>query len=214
PRRRCASWADERPSDRRPATLSLGPSPTDRRSAATKTPAMPSARTILAYDLGAESGRAILGSFDGQKLSLEVLHRFANGPVRTLDTMHWDVLRLYNEMLHGMRLAAGKGEVASVGIDTWGVDFALIGRDRTLLGNPRHSRAPHTEDVMAAAFARVSGAEIYRHTGIQHMRFNTLYQLLAMQRDNSPQLEAARHLLFIPDLFHYFFTGIKVNELT
>jgi rhamnulokinase len=175
---------------------------------------MSSPKTILAFDLGAESGRGILGHFDGQRLSLEVLHRFANGAVRTLDTMHWDVLRLYSEMLHAMRLAAGKGEVASVGIDTWGVDFALLGRDGTLLGNPRHYRDPHTEGVMDEAFKRVPRAEVFRQTGIQFMRFNTLYQLLAMQRDNSPQLEAARHLLFIPDLFHYFFTGIKVNELT
>src|SRR5262249_24588650 len=148
---------------------------------------MSSAKTILAYDLGAESGRAILGAFDGQRLSLEVLHRFANGPVRTLDTMHWDVLRLYSEMLHGMRLAAGKGGVGRGGTGPGGVDSPVTGRAGRLVANPRHSRDPHTEDVMAEAFARVSGAEIYRHTGIQHMRFNTLYQLLAMQRDNSPQ---------------------------
>src|SRR5437763_1806537 len=159
---------------------------------------MPSARKLLAFDLGAESGRGILGHFDGQRLSLEVLHRFANGAVRTLDTMHWDVLRLYSEMLHAMRLAAGKGEVASVGIDTWGVDFALIGSDGTLLGTPRHSRDPHTEGVMDEAFQRVPRAEVFRQTGIQFMRFNTLYQLLALKRDNSPQLEAdlgARHAL-------------------
>jgi len=175
---------------------------------------MSSLKTFLAFDLGAESGRGILGAFDGQRLSLEVLHRFPNGAVRTLDTLHWDVLRLYSEMLHALRLAAGKADIASVGIDTWGVDFALLGRDGTLLGNPRHYRDPHTEGVMETAFARVPRAEIFRQTGIQFMRFNTLFQLLAMQRDNSPQLEAAHHLLFIPDLFHYFFTGIKVNELT
>jgi rhamnulokinase len=144
-----------------------------------------------------------------------VLHRFPNGPVRTLDSLHWDVLRLYNEMLHTLRLAAGKaGPPASVGIDTWGVDFALLGRDGSLLGNPRHYRDPHTEDIMDAAFAHVSRAEIFRQTGIQFMRFNTLFQLLALRRDRSSILEAARHLLFIPDLFHYFLTGIKVNELT
>jgi rhamnulokinase len=171
--------------------------------------------TFLAFDLGAESGRGILGSFDGGRLSLEVLHRFPNGPVRTLDSLHWDVLRLYTEMLHAMRLAAGKvGNLAAVGIDTWGVDFALLGRDGSLLGNPRHYRDPHTEGVMDAAFGRVSRAEIFRQTGIQFMRFNTLFQLLALQRDGSSLLDAARHLLFIPDLFHYFLTGIKVNELT
>jgi rhamnulokinase len=175
---------------------------------------MPS-KTFLAFDLGAESGRGILGSFDGARLGLEVLHRFPNGAVRTLDSLHWDVLRLYTEMLHVLRLAAGRAEVpASVGIDTWGVDFALLGRDGSLLGNPRHYRDPHTEDVMEAAFRRVPRAEVFRHTGIQFMRFNTLFQLLALKRDGSPLLDAARHLLFIPDLFHYFLTGIKVNELT
>jgi rhamnulokinase len=173
------------------------------------------AKTFLAFDLGAESGRGILGSFDGARLALEVLHRFPNGPVRTLDSMHWDVLRLYSEMLHALRLAAGRAEApASVGIDTWGVDFALLGKDGSLLGNPRHYRDPHTEGVMEAAFARVGRPEIFRQTGIQFMRFNTLFQLLALRRDGSPLLEAARHLLFIPDLFHYFLTGIKVNELT
>jgi rhamnulokinase len=170
---------------------------------------------ILAFDLGAESGRGILGRLDGGRLQLEVMHRFPNGPVRTLDTLHWDVLRLYSEMLNGLRLCAGKvGGVDAVGVDTWGVDFALLGRDGTLLGNPRHYRDPHTEGIMDAAFDRVGRAEIFRQTGIQFMRFNTLFQLLALQRDHSPLLESARALLFIPDLFHYFLTGIKVNELT
>src|SRR6478672_11999374 len=123
---------------------------------------MPSPKTFLAFDLGAESGRGILGTFDGARLSLEVLHRFPNGAVRTLDTLHWDVLRLYSEMLHALRLAAGKTHLASLGIDTWGVDFALLGRDGTLLGNPRHYRDPHTETVMDEAFARVPKAEIFR----------------------------------------------------
>src|SRR5947207_12348809 len=118
---------------------------------------MSSPKTFLAFDLGAESGRGILGAFDGHRLSLEVLHRFPNGAVRTLDSLHWDVLRLYSEMLHALRLAAGRApQLASVGIDTWGVDFALLGRDGSLLGNPRHYRDPHTENVMEAAFARVS----------------------------------------------------------
>ncbi len=99
-------------------------------------------------------------------------------------------------------------------MDTWGVDFALLGRGGTLLGNPRHYRDPHTEDVMESAFARVPRRDIFRQTGIQFMRFNTLFQLLALQRDRSPLLEMAETLLFMPDLFHYFFTGIKVNEYT
>ncbi len=175
---------------------------------------MSSPRKFLAFDLGAESGRGILGAFDGAKLSLEVIHRFPNGPVRTLESMHWDVLRLYSEMLHTMRLCAAKGGVESIGIDTWGVDFALLGKDGTLLGNPRHYRDPHTEGIMEQAFQRVPAEEVFAKTGIQFMRFNTLFQLLALQRDASPLLDSARHLLLMPDLFHYFLTGIKVNELT
>jgi rhamnulokinase len=170
---------------------------------------------ILAFDLGAESGRGLVGSFDGERLALDVVHRFPNGAVQTLDTLHWDVLRLYSEMLIGLRKAAAEhGEPASVGVDTWGVDFALIGRGGTLLGNPRQYRDPHTENVMDAAFAVVPRADIFRQTGIQFMRFNTLFQLLALKRDRSPLLDAAETMLFIPDLFHYWFTGIKVNEYT
>src|SRR4051812_20341589 len=104
------------------------------------------ATRILAFDLGAESGRGVLGLFDGSKLSLEVIHRFGNGPVRTLDTLHWDVLHLHAEMLAALCIAAAKfGGVDSLGVATWGVDFALLGRGGTLLGNPRHYRDPHTE---------------------------------------------------------------------
>jgi rhamnulokinase len=176
---------------------------------------MSSAKQFLAFDLGAESGRGILGRFDGARLSLEVIHRFPNGAVRTLDTLHWDVLRLYNEILQTLRLYAAKhGTLDGMGVDTWGVDFALLGRGGVLLGNPRHYRDPHTEGIMEQAFTRLPRAEIFRHTGIQFMRFNTLFQLLAMQRDHSPLLDAAETLLFMPDLFHYWFTGIKVNEYT
>lgn len=173
------------------------------------------ARKLLAIDLGAESGRCIVGLFDGQHVRLEILHRFANGPVQTLDSIHWDVLRLYSEMLAGMRrCAADLDGIDSVGIDTWGVDFALLGRGNTLLGNPRHYRDPHTETIMDWAFARVPQAEVFRQTGIQFMRFNTLFQLLALQRDRSPLLDVAESLLFMPDLFHFFLSGVKVNEFT
>src|SRR5205085_6301071 len=135
---------------------------------------------------------------DGRRLQLEVVHRFPNGAVRTLDTLHWDVLRLYGEMLNALRLCAARhGGVDGVGVDTWGVDFALLGRDGGLLGNPRHYRDPHTENVMETAFGRVSRADMFAATGIQFMRFNSLFQLLALQRDRSPQLDAAKHLLMI-----------------
>src|SRR5437763_3399250 len=176
---------------------------------------MTTTKKLLAFDLGAESGRGVLGLFDGQKLRLEVVHRFPNGAVRTLDTMHWDVLRLYGEMIAGLRkCAADFGGVDCLGVDTWGVDFALLGRNDTLLGNPRHYRDPHTENIMDTAFARVPKADIYRRTGLQFMRFNSLFQLLALQRDRSPLLDVAEHLLLIPDLFHFFFTGVKANEYT
>src|SRR6266446_1392453 len=172
-------------------------------------------KKLLAFDLGAESGRGVLGLFDGRKLRLEVVHRFPNGPVRTLETMHWDVLRLYGEMLTTLRrCAADHGEIASLGVDTWGVDFALLGRGGTLLGNPRHYRDPHTEGVMDLAFRTVPQVDLYARTGIQFMRFNSLFQLLALQRDRSPLLDVAETLLFIPDLFHFWLTGLKCNEYT
>jgi rhamnulokinase len=125
------------------------------------------------------------------------------------------VLRLHGEMLQTLRLCAGRyGQLDGLGVDTWGVDFALLGRDGTLLGNPRHYRDPHTENIMEQAFSRVPRLDIFRQTGTQFMRFNTLFQLLAMRRDRSPLLDMAETLLFMPDLFHYFFTGIKVNEFT
>src|SRR5712671_5399023 len=110
-------------------------------------------KKLLAFDLGAESGRGILGLFDGQKLRLEVVHRFGNGPVRTLDTLHWDVLRLHGDILAACRkCAAEQGGVDGLGVDTWGVDFALLGRGGTLLGNPRHYRDPHTATILDTAF--------------------------------------------------------------
>ena len=115
-------------------------------------------------------------------------------PVRTLDTLHWDVLHLYSEMLNALRRCAELGGIDSVGMDTWGVDFALLGRGGTLLGNPRHYRDPHTEGVMELAFRRVPRREIFRRTGMQFMRFNTLFQLLALQRDRSPLLDGGRDI--------------------
>src|SRR6266481_4991026 len=122
---------------------------------------------MLAFDLGAESGRGVLGRFDGEKVDLEVVHRFANGPVRTLDTLHWDVLRLYSEMLLALRrCAADYGGIDSLGVDTWGVDFALLGRGDTLLGTLFYYSAPHTEKSLEIAFEQVSRHEIFRQTGL------------------------------------------------
>ncbi len=173
------------------------------------------AKKLLAFDLGAESGRAIVAAFDGKRLELDVVHRFRNGPVRILDQLYWDVLRLFEEMKEGCRLAVGKhGVPASVGVDTWGVDFALLGRGDVLLGNPRHYRDPHTEGILEETFRRVSRETIFRQTGIQFMRINSLFQLLALQRAGSPLLELAQSLLFMPDLFHFWLSGVKANEYT
>lgn len=172
-------------------------------------------KNLLAFDYGAESGRAIVGKFDGNTISLDVVHRFPNRPVRTLGNLNWDILDLYREMLQGMRAsAANYGHIDSIGVDTWGVDFGLLGKDGTLLGNPRCYRDPHTEGILDQAFKIMPREQLYSHTGIQFMRFNSLFQLLAMSRDHSSVLESARHLLFMPDLFHYFLTGIKSNEYT
>ncbi len=176
---------------------------------------MTATRKILAFDLGAESGRGVLGAFDGKRVELHEVHRFANTPAATLDTLHWDVLNLYNQLIDGLRKCAGQfGGIDSVGIDTWGVDFALLGRGGTLLGNPRHYRDPHTDGAMEAAFQSVPPERLFARTGIQFMRFNSLFQLLAMKRDRSPLLEMAETMLLIPDLLHYYLTGIKVNEYT
>lgn len=176
---------------------------------------MTAAKKILAFDLGAESGRGLLAEFDGSRIYLDVLHRFPNGGVQTLETLHWPVLGLHREILTTLRKAAAEhGDLASIGVDTWGVDVAFLGRGGVLLGNPRHYRDPHTEGRMEAAFAQVPRAEIFRRTGIQFMRFNTLYQLLALQAQRDPVLEAAESMLFIPDLFHFWLTGVQVNEAT
>lgn len=172
---------------------------------------MSAVRKILAIDLGAESGRGILGLFDGSQIQIEVIHRFPNEPVTLLDQLVWDAPRLHRETLNCIAKA---GSIDSVGVDTWGVDFALLGRGGTLLGLPQHYRDPHTETAMEFAFRIVPKDEIYRRTGLQFLRFNSLFQLLAMQSDRSPLLEAAESLLMIPDLFHYWLTGIKVNEFT
>lgn len=181
----------------------------------TVTDSMAQHKNLLAFDYGAESGRAIVARFDGSSLDLDVVHRFPNRPVRTLGNLHWDILDLYREMLQGIRSSAAKyRHIDSIGVDTWGVDFGLLGKDGTLLGNPRCYRDPHTEGILEQAFRIMPREKLYSHTGIQFMRFNSLFQLLAMSRDHSSVLESARHLLFMPDLFHYFLTGNKSNEYT
>src|SRR5512146_269120 len=130
-----------------------------------------------AIDLGAESGRVVLGSISDSKLELTELHRFPNGPVRTIDELHWDTLRLWTEMKAGVGKAAQQtGGLKGVGIDTWGVDFGLLGKGDTLLGNPFHYRDSRTDGILEKAFKIVPREEIFRQTGIQFMQFNSVFQ--------------------------------------
>ncbi|MFQ5858088.1 MAG: rhamnulokinase family protein [Anaerolineae bacterium] len=177
---------------------------------------MTHAANFLALDLGAESGRVVIGRFDGQRLTLEEVHRFANGPVRVHDTLHWDVLRLFTEIKNGLtQVVHDRGsELVSLGLDTWGVDFALLDEQGMLVGNPYHYRDSRTDGMLEEAFRRVPGDEIFQQTGIQFMQINTLFQLLAMVVQESPQLSIADTLLMMPDLFNYWLTGQKVSEWT
>ncbi|MCC6683104.1 MAG: rhamnulokinase, partial [Phycisphaeraceae bacterium] len=130
---------------------------------------------FAAIDLGAESGRVVLGSVSKDKLALQEVHRFANGPVRTIDELHWDVLRLWSEMKIGVGLAAAQaGTLRGIGIDTWGVDFALLGAGDALLGNPFHYRDARTNGILDQAFAIVPREQVFEQTGIQFMQFNTV----------------------------------------
>lgn len=171
---------------------------------------------LVALDVGAESGRAMMGCFDGQRLALEEVHRFPNRPVSVLNHIYWDVLSLFAEIKTGLGLAAHQngGDIASLGLDTWGVDFGLLGDNDILLGNPLHYRDHHTEGMMETAFQRVPREEIFRQTGIQFMQLNSIYQLLAMNIQSDPTLPQARTLLMMPDLFNFWLSGHKVCEFT
>ncbi|MBM3188492.1 MAG: rhamnulokinase [Chloroflexi bacterium] len=177
---------------------------------------MAATSNYLAFDLGAESGRAVLGRLDGDRLDLSTLHRFPNGPIRIFNSLYWDVLRLYQEMVAGLRIYQHEiGEpLESLGLDTWGVDFALLDRNDELIANPHHYRDPRTEGMLVEAFARVPREEIFAYTGIQFMEINTLYQVLAMKRRGDTALEQARTLLMMPDLFNYWLTGVKACEFS
>ena len=175
---------------------------------------MAQAARFLAVDFGAESGRGVIGLLDDGRLRLEEVHRFPNGPVRVLDSLHWDPLRLLSEMKTAIARAAQAGELQGIGVDTWGVDFGLLGRGDELLGNPHHYRDRRTDGMLEEAFRRVPREEVFARTGIQFMKINTLYQLLAMRVQGSPLLDAAETFLMMPDLFHFFLTGSKGVEFS
>ena len=178
---------------------------------------MTSATAMLAVDLGAQSGRVTLGSFDGRLLRVAEVHRFPNDPVRLSDRLHWDVLGLHGGVLAGMRAArraADGHEIRSVAVDAWGVDYALLDRAGRLVQNPVHHRDPRTDAAMTEVHNRIGSRQLYERTGVQMMPVNTLYQLWAMAADDDPALDAAGSLLMIPDLFHYWLCGARGCELT
>ncbi|MBQ2696757.1 MAG: rhamnulokinase [Clostridia bacterium] len=169
---------------------------------------------VLAFDFGASSGRAMLFTFDGEKLSIEEMHRFSNDPVTVGGGFYWDVLRLFHEIKTGIlkTMHAGHSDILSIGIDTWGVDFGLFDKNGNLLGNPHHYRDSRTDGMIDQADKEVGKRYIFDHTGIQFNFFNTLFQLMAIRKD--PSLELADRLLFTPDVFNYFLTGEMKNEYT
>jgi rhamnulokinase len=167
----------------------------------------------LAFDLGAESGRALVGTLADGKISLQERHRFANPTGRINGHFHWNLLAQWEELKTGLRKTAGV-KLAGIGVDTWGVDFGLLGRGGEILGNPFHYRDSRTDGMMERAFARVSREEIFKSTGIQFMQLNSLFQLFAMREAKSPLLDVAETLLFIPDLFNFLFTGVRKSEFS
>lgn len=171
---------------------------------------------FLAFDLGAGSGRAVLGTLDGPKLTVHEVRRFPNDPLPLAGHIHWNVYALFDEMKAAMRdAAAAVGErPASIGVDTWGVDFGLLARDGSLLGLPFCYRDHRNAGAMEDYFKLVPRDALYEATGIQFMPFNTLFQIYAMVRERSPLLDAAEDLLFMPDLFNFLLTGRKAAEFT
>ncbi|WP_340390204.1 rhamnulokinase family protein [Paenibacillus sp. FSL E2-0151] len=171
--------------------------------------------SVLAYDLGAGSGRALLGHLNDRGIETSEIHRFKNEPVKVGERMHWDILRLHHELLQGLTLVKQQGEQPeSLGIDSWGVDFGLLGSNGELLGNPYHYRDTQFNGMMDQVRQELTSQRIFERTGIQFLSFNTLYQLATLQRSGSPLLHEAERFLMIPDLLRYFLTGEAVNEFT
>ena len=166
-------------------------------------------KRYIAVDLGAESGRVMIGSVTDEKLVLEEIHRFENGPIRENDSLKWDFDKLISEIKAGISKAAkaAGGKVAGIGVDSWGVDFGLLNDTGELIENPYHYRDSRTNGMMDKAFELLSKREIYENTGLQFMQFNSVYQLLAMRLADSPALAKAKNLVFMADLVSYFLSG-------
>lgn len=174
--------------------------------------------TVLAFDLGASSGRAIVGQLDTEagQLTMKEIHRFPNDPVKVGEHLYWDILRLFHEIKLGILKAKHSGykNIESLGIDSWAVDFGLIGPSGELLGNPYHYRDHQTDGILEEATRQIGREKIFSKTGLQFLPFNTIYQLFALKKRNPALLEQAETLLMIPDLLRYFLTGERNNEYT
>ena len=170
----------------------------------------------LAIDLGAESGRAIVGIFDGQKIKLEEVHRFPNKQVKIFAGSYWNVFSLFEEIKKGLSLAVekGHGDIESIGIDTWGVDFGLLDKEGKLLEMPHTYRDNRTDGMPEKVYEKISSDEIYGITGIQLMQINSIYQLYSLKLSNEELLNSCDKILFMPDLFNYLLTGEMKSEYT
>jgi rhamnulokinase len=177
---------------------------------------MKNAACFVAVDLGAESGRCMVGRLQDNVLSIEEVHRFPNSMVRVGMHLYWDIPYLYEQVLQGLRAggARGKTKVASIGIDTWGIDFGLLDAGGNLLGMPHTYRDTRTDGMMDEFFQRMDRREIYDRTGTQFLPINSLYQLFAMKQKKDPFLDAMHDILFIPDIFVYLLTGVKATEFS
>jgi rhamnulokinase len=173
-------------------------------------------RCYAAVDLGAESGRVVVGSYDGSRLEQEEIHRFSNGGTNILGSIYWDPVRLFGEIKTGLAMAAARfgDALCSVGVDTWGVDYALLDRAGHLISTPHCYRDLRVDRNMAACTERLPMNELYAGTGIQIMFLNTVFQLFAETQETPHRLEIADKLLFMPDLINYWLSGVTANEFT
>jgi rhamnulokinase len=187
-----------------------------RITVAAKEQAMVEKANYIAVDLGAESGRVMLGRIADGRVTLEQIHRFGNGPIQEQGTLRWNFRVLLSEIKTGIRMAAQAvdGKVSGIGVDTWGVDFGLLDADGLLLEDPYHYRDSRTNGMMDKAFGIMPKRRIYENTGIQFMQLNSLYQLLAMRLANSDVLAKADRLLFMADLISYVLCGEVFGEYT
>lgn len=169
-------------------------------------------KRVLAFDFGASSGRAMLGTYEDGQIRLKEIHRFSNDPVIVNGTMYWDVLRLFHEMKQGIVKAKQEGGFDSIGIDTWGVDFGLLDEDGYLLENPVHYRDSRTEGMLQESFKRIPKKRFYEITGNQFMEINTAFQLLSLKLKRPTLLNRAKRMLFMPDLLNFMLTGQQKTE--